>query len=770
MQVDYDKYCILNAGDSVLRQIVLKLPTPPDGKLIDGHQYAKVDQYFRRRELPIKLQLIEKRARKRAEEMGDAISNFKPNGYHVQKEFWRIVEEEKETLEEEIKWIKHTWWYLRHGYWFMNYGKATWLPPWYFRFLNFYFIEEKNTGYPQYRDRDRRAEIGAWYAFTATESFKGIDADGKCTTLEMTDYERRLFYGTIEPKRRRGGATARSLNHGLYIMETNRAAYCEITADIGKHSKDIFKEKLAPAWSYTPIFLKPVYDGDDRPAKSINLIHPKTVLKEDCLASVFGYTDSADEKANDSRSLYFLLSDEEGKGASRADIRSRWGVNMLTMSQMQTIYGYSDHPSTVEEMKDGGLEYKSMFEMSDFYVRNNSGQTLSGLLPLFFKATDGADGFVDRWGYSVMDDPTEEQIQYAPKGNTYVKDRMGATRYLKTNLEILLNDGSFEKQKDYKEKLRRNPLDSADCWRGAAGDMGFNIIILDKSIIDAREKKISQGNFKWQNGVQDSRVIWEDDKVKGRWFASDLFIGRDNKIKTSQSNHQDPNTGKFIWAKTPSNPLITTGGFDSFRWRGTSQTKSLSYGENSSLSDGGLAVFLNRDSAIDGDNKKESEWETNRFICTYRNRPELDDFCEDAIMMCVYYGCMIIGERNTEHIIEYFIRRGYAGYLLYLMDVNGKVAPQPCVYSGGQNSAPKTDMLNYTKEHIELHGHRETHVDLLTEWKNLSSPEDMHTKDLLTAAGWALYGNKKGYQRKYERLDNARVIDISESWMRSRVV
>ncbi|MBN1683741.1 hypothetical protein JW865_09350 [Candidatus Bathyarchaeota archaeon] len=695
------------------------------------------------------------------------MSNFKPNGYHVQKEFWKIVEDEKENLKDEITWIKHTWWYLRHGYWFMNYGKATWLPPWYFRFLNFYYIEEKNTGYPQYRDRDRRAEIGAWYAYTATESFKNLDKEGNALNTEMIDFERRVFYGTIEPKRRRGGATARSLNHGLYIMETNIGAYCEITADIGKHSKDIFREKLSPAWSHTPIFLKPVYDGDDRPAKSINLSHPKTVLKENCLSSVFGYTESADEKANDSRSLYFLLSDEEGKGASRADVKTRWGINMLTMSQMQTIYGYCDHPSTVEEMKDGGAEYRSMFEFSDFYIRNTSGQTLSGLLPLFFKATDGADGFIDRWGYSVIDDPTEDQIKYAPKGNTYAKSGRGSLNYLKTDLEILLNDGSFEKLKEYREKLRRNPLDSADCWRGAAGDMGFNIIIIDKAIIDAKYKKVYQGNFVWERGIRDSKVVWKDDKVKGKWFVSDFLIGRDNKWKYAMSNHQDPETGRYVQSKTPLNPLITMGGCDSFRFRAASQTRSLSYGENSSLSDGGLAVLLNFDSSIDGDND-EKDWSTERFICTYRNRPSLDDYCEDALMMCVYYGCMIIGERNTEYMIDYFIKRGYAGYLLYLMDATGKVAPQPWVYSGGVNSAPKTDALSFFKEHIDLHGHKEFHTDLLLEAKNLSSPEDLHTKDLLAAALWAKYGAKKGHQRKYDRIELSRTIDITNSWLRGR--
>lgn len=117
-----DKYCIINADDSVLRPIVLRLPDPPDLKLIDGYGLPKVEQKFFRRLVPDKLNLIEKRARKKAEEFNNSHqTQSKWNGYHVQKEFWRIIEEEKDSLEEEIKWIKHTWYFLRHGYWFYNY-------------------------------------------------------------------------------------------------------------------------------------------------------------------------------------------------------------------------------------------------------------------------------------------------------------------------------------------------------------------------------------------------------------------------------------------------------------------------------------------------------------------------------------------------------------------------------------------------------------------------------------------------------------------------
>lgn len=757
-----DQYVTINENDSTLRPVVLKLPDPPELKLIDGYWLPKHEQKFARKITPNKLILIEKRARKKVEEyLGESKGN-RANGYHVQREFWRIIEDERESLKDEIEWIWHNYWYLRYGYWFYCYGKPTYITPWHFFYLNFYYIEEAAT-YPEYRDRDRRAELAAWYAYTSTETFKEIDDQGNALTLEMKDMGTRLFYGIAEPKRRRGGATARSLAHGLCIMISEYSVYCDIVADLGKHAKKIFDEKLSPAWYHMPLWLKPVWDGDERPTNTISLIHPKTVMKEPCLGSEFGYTESSTERANDSRRLAFLLSDEEGKGASRADVKRRWGINMLTMSQMDKIHGYSDHPSTVEEMVEGGAEFRSMCEMSDFYVRNTSGQTLSGLWYVFFKAEDGADNYIDAWGYSVIDDPTEEQIKYAPKGNSYAVKNMGSKKYLDSTLEALLNAGSYDKLKEYREKLRRNPRDSTDCWKGQAGDMGYNIIKIDKAIVDAKNTKTYRGNFYW--AIPDQIVGWINDP-KGRWIVSDFLIGRCNKWKYTISNHTDPATGKRVKAKAPMNSLICTAGIDPYRSRTASQAQSKEYGENTNLSDGGGAILLNPDSVLNGD-LPDDQWPTPKFICTYRNRMNtLKEYAEDMLMMCFYYGAPCMGERNTEYVIDYFIERGYAGYLIYLMNATGKIAPQPWVFSGGQNNTAKGDMINFTAEHIEKHVQNECHVDLLTEWKSISCPEDYHKKDLATAAGWALFGYQKGYQKKIDRIERGRVIDLSKSWLR----
>lgn len=757
----HDQHIAINENDSVLHKIVLKLPEPPPLHLIHGYGLQKVEQKFTRLEVPIKFQHIEKRARRKAEEYNESNKNNRANGFIIQKYFWQIVEEEKDSLQEEILWLKHVWWYLRYGYWFYCYGKPTWITPWYFFYLNFYYIDEAGC-FPEYRDVDRRTELAEWYAFTCTETFKNVNEDGIALDYEMQDLGHRLFFGTIRPKRRRGGATAQCVSKGEWMMMFIKSAYCDITADTGKHAEGIFNEKLVPAWYHMPLVIKPVWDGDERPSKKISLIHPKSAMREECMCSEFGYTETSSERANDSRKITYGLYDEQGKGAVRGSVIARYGINKETLAQDLIIRGYCNNPSTVEEMSDGGSEYKAMFDMSDFYQRKPSGQTTMGLLRIFTKSYDGIDGFVDPWGYSVIFDPTEDQMKYGGD-RLYVSLRKGSKQSIEDELNTYLRDGSYDKLQEYRRLLRKKPLDSTDCWRGASGNIGFNIIILDKAIVDAKYQSVVQGNFEWAGGVRDTRVVFKEDK-RGKWLVSDLFVGKNNLWRYDMSLYQDPNTGERMRTRWPLNLNLTTLGIDSFKWRGTSQTKSAEYGENTSLSDGAGATYLRYNPALEGD-KPTNEWYTPRFICTYRNRPELNVYFEDMLMQAFYYGSTVNGERITTDIIEYFIRRGYAGYLGYIMDAKGIVAPQPFTWS---SEATKGAMLSLLRQHIDIHGHHECHIDLLTEWKNLSSPQDLHTKDLCAASGWAIYISENGAQGKYDRISKFQVIQLENSRFKPR--
>ncbi len=70
----------------------------------------------------------------------------------------------------------------------------------------------ENGGHPEYRDRDRRAFIFRQYLETTTETFAEIDhetglAVKQFGSYKMTDTGSRVFFGDLQPKTRRCGAT-----------------------------------------------------------------------------------------------------------------------------------------------------------------------------------------------------------------------------------------------------------------------------------------------------------------------------------------------------------------------------------------------------------------------------------------------------------------------------------------------------------------------------------------------------------------------------------
>lgn len=143
---------------------------------------------------------------------------------------------------------------------------------------------------------------------------------------------------------------------------------------------------------------------------------------------------------------------------------------------------------------------------------------------------------------------------------------------------------------------------------------------------------------------------------------------------------------------------------------------------------------------LDGKNDI-TRWQSHRFVCTYNFRPEtVEEYCEDMLMMCVYYGCWMYPEINVPKVWEYFEARGYGGFLKYDVDIKtGKPKSTPGFNSEGGS---KQDLFNGLRDYIQRHGLRERHADLLMECKEIKSIEEMTDYDLLTAAGGALLGAK----------------------------
>jgi hypothetical protein len=129
---------------------------------------------------------------------------------------------------------------------------------------------------------------------------------------------------------------------------------------------------------------------------------------------------------------------------------------------------------------------------------------------------------------------------------------------------------------------------------------------------------------------------------------------------------------------------------------------------------------------------------------SYRYRPATqEEFFEDVIMAIQYFGAMCYPEQNVEAFIAYMFKRGYGGYFLYDIGLDGRQKPLPGRYTGTE---VQQEIIREYKDYIQFRGHVENHDDLLGEIKLFRGVEDFTSKDLKTAFGYALLGSKSRYR------------------------
>ena len=112
-------------------------------------------------------------------------------------------------------------------------------------------------------------------------------------------------------------------------------------------------------------------------------------------------------------------------------------------------------------------------------------------------------------------------------------------------------------------------------------------------------------------------------------------------------------------------------------------------------------------------------------------------------MAAQYFGAVIYPEQNVEALISHVYNRGYGGYFLFDIGIDGKQKALPGRYNSTETNQ---DMVREIKDYIEFRGHIENHDDLLNECKSFRGVESFTHLDLKTAFGMALLGSKSRYR------------------------
>lgn len=502
----------------------------------------------------------------------------------------------------------------REGLWFYNNGEPTYITGHHYYYLTYC---EFNFGFPQYRDVDRRF----FYGWDIVE--KDINS-----------------FGLIRLKFRRLGATSQGEAISLNISSDNFKVHCGIVSKTGEDAKAVFDE-VVDLMNNLVDYAKPQLESKDRPKKVISFKAPTQAVtsknlftkKRLSLESRVDYR-ATTKNAYDGRKPKFLFIDESAKWEDTS-FDEFWQIHKTCLVLGGRVNGKAYIPTTCNEMElSGGKEFKSIWDDSSTAEKSGNNRTKSGLYRIFFPAYDGLEGFIDEYGFSVIDEPTKEQAEFLLEefinngGRAENYNPIGAKQFILNERKALENDPA-----KLWEYMRQFPFSEAEAFFINNKQSNFDLVKINQQLeFNSLNPKLgTKGNFVWKNGVRDSEVEWHPNE-NGRWTVFWMPKAEDRNKKIFRSGRP--------W---PGNEFEGAFGCDPVDQSATNDKK------RSMFASVGIRGTQPLDMAT-----------SNIIVCSYKNRlPVPEMHFEDMILQCVFYGYPILGERNKPGCINYFKQRGY---------------------------------------------------------------------------------------------------------------
>ena len=500
------------------------------------------------------------------------------------------------------------------GFWFYNKGKATYLTGTHYMYLQWSKID---VGPPDFREANR-----LFFIF-----WEACKADVRC-------------YGMCYLKNRRSGFSFMASGEIVNLASISSDSRYGILSKTGPDAKKMFTDKVVPISVNYPFFFKPIQDGMDRPKtelayrvpaskftrRKIELGTESTELQG--LDTTIDWKNTGDN-SYDGEKLNLLVHDESGKWERPDNILNNWRVTKTTLRLGSKIIGKCMMGSTSNALDKGGRNFKKLYDDSDVTKRNRNGQTSSGLYSLFIPMEWNYEGYIDSYGIPVFDTPTTEVT--GPQGGFI---DIGVVEYWENEVEGLKND-----QDGLNEFYRQFPRTTKHAFRDESKSSLFNLTKIYQQIDfneDSNNKaSISKGNFLWENGIKDSRVIFAPN-TQGRFLITWI------PESYMQNRYIEKNGVKY-----PGNEHMGAFGCDPYDISGTVDKR----GSNGSLH--GLTKFSMENAPPD------------HFFLEYIARPQTAEiFFEDVLMACVFYGMPILAENNKPRLLYHFKRRGYRGFAM----------------------------------------------------------------------------------------------------------
>ena len=504
------------------------------------------------------------------------------------------------------------------GFWFYNKNVPTYITGTHYMYLQWSKID---VGAPNFRESNR-----LFFIF-----WEACKADSRS-------------FGMCYLKNRRSGFSFMASGEVVNLATISSDSRYGILSKSGPDAKKMFTDKVVPISVNYPFFFKPTQDGMDRPKTELAYRVPAskftrrsitiTTDADETLQDLQGLDTTIDWKntgdnSYDGEKLKLLVHDESGKWEKPNNILNNWRVTKTTLRLGSRIIGKCMMGSTSNALDKGGRNFKKLYDESDVTKRNRNGQTSSGLYSLFIPMEWNYEGYIDSYGIPVFDTPDTEV--FGPQGESI---DLGVIEYWENEVE-----GLKENQDALNEFYRQFPRTTKHAFRDESKSSLFNLTKIYQQI-DFNEDQnnktlVTQGNFMWQNGIKDTRVLFSPSN-QGRFFVTWV---PDTHL---QNRYIEKNGIKY-----PGNEHIGAFGCDPYDISGTVDKR----GSNGALH--GLTKFSMENAPAD------------HFFLEYIARPQTAEiFFEDVLMACVFYGMPILAENNKPRLLYHFKRRGYRGFAM----------------------------------------------------------------------------------------------------------
>ena len=572
----------------------IALPAQPPKKEIQGYGKPNHMQLWERVSMPKELSRI-KSMDEWAEMPREFRQKFRP---YIEEEFRR----------------------RREGFWFFNDGVPTYITGRHYMMLQW---TRMDIGYPDYLEFQREIFI----------HLAACEADPNCI-------------GQLYTKCRRSGYT--NICSAVLLDEATQVKdkLLGIQSKTGKDAQEnIFMKKVVQMFRHYPFFFKPIQDGTTNPRMELAFREPskritknnKTSVSGEALNTVINWKNTTNN-AYDGEKLHLLYLDEAGKWEKPTDIRDAWRIQRTCLIVGRKIVGKAMVGSTVNPMDKGGKEYKELWKDSNPKERNANGRTRSGLYRLFIPSFESLEGFFDKHGRAIINDPVDpiDGLDGEPVDK-------GAKSFLKNERDSLKDDPS-----ELNEVTRQFPFTEDEAFRDSIDGSLFNVGKIYQQVEYNDElfpNPVVKGNFVWKE--KDKEVVFSPD-VNGRFRVAWMPPQEQrNVIRMDQGKRVAPHADRGC------------GGVDSYDLDATVDGRG---------SKGALHLY----------NKFHIENPPNMFVVEYASRPDLAKiFYEDVLMASFFYGYPLLVENNKYGIVRYFESRGYDGYLMdrpqHLKSANSKI-------------------------------------------------------------------------------------------------